>query len=172
MPLYHFECLNEPSQFAHIIQSNSKTQYSQCVLNQIRKDELSFWALPGGCFQHFTGWIAVQGVGSFFSNTGRGALECSMQRPISDFLPHNAPVVFIWGHKRVYATANDNIITQQDPIVANLALVCRLFLGRKHQKQHHSWMVFSKCNNALVLFSVVSQCLSWGYCWRVTLAEF
>lgn len=73
-----------------------------------------------------------------------------MQSPISDFLPHNAPVESELGHERVYSTADDNIITQQDPIMANLALfmeVCGLFHCSKHQVSG-----VLKCNNALVLF--------------------
>lgn len=148
MPLSHFECLNEPSQFARIIQSNGKTEYSHSVLNQMRKDELSFWVVPrrgGVCFQHFTGWIAVQGVGSFCSNTGRGALECCMQSPISDFLPHNAPSRFHtraresllyseWQHN--YPTGSNN---GQSSFIHRSLWVVSL---RKAPKQHCSRVVF------------------------------
>lgn len=75
-------------------------------------------------------WIAVQGAGRFCTNTGEGALECTMQSPISDFLPHNTPTDSEWGHEGIYCTADDNIITRQDPIMVNLVLfieVCGLF---------------------------------------------
>lgn len=59
-----------------------------------------------------------------------------MQSPVSDFLTHNAPINLEWGHKRVYATVGDNIITQQDSIMANVALViedCQLFQFSNNQ---------------------------------------
>lgn len=104
-------------------------------------------------------------------NTGRGVLECSVQSPISDSLPHNAPDRFRMRAREslLYSRWQHNCPTgynngQSSFIHRRLWVV--LWQASNRTAKYLSGIL--NCNNALVLFSDCSRFQSWSYCWKVT----